>query len=195
MFSQPINYYAEEPVLSALNAAYSAIFAELSTETAMNLSNNVTIQDASEHKTEEYKDGEQFVEISDLHDVVQEWFDNCGLNCTMFDAHFADFDAADHPAKVDYDISLVKDSDAAALFNILYARDITVEVDDPYEEESDSHIEYDDFDYSDFIDFAANALEENPVFKDCNIEFDRVGGDINEGDEWTDLYFKIKYPE
>jgi hypothetical protein len=191
MFSQQVDYYAEEPVLSALNAAYSAIFAELQTETTMNFSNNIKVHNASEHAEDtEYEDSDIFVEIAQLQEIVQVWFDESGLTESVFQAGFSGLDNINESDKICYVITLTKDSDTEILFNILYARSITLETIE-LEHTSEQQIQYEDYDYSDFIGNASDALVNNTDLAEYVFEFDHVGGDSGDNKIYVDLYFKI----
>jgi len=135
------------------------------------------------------------VNLRDLHDIVEDWFNESGLNhqivfpLNMEEGGQSALEKLDqHETRISFHITLDQDSDSDILFSILYAQSIELSIeDDP------QTISYNDFDYSDFIDYCSDAL--SAIDTSATFEFDHIGGDVDSNTEYIDFYFTINYLE
>jgi hypothetical protein len=175
MFSQKIEYFAEEPVLSDLKSAFQALFDEVSSEKAMNFDNNVEI----------------FVDEKNLQDVVKSWVSDLDLDVAkiFLDAtsikEKLESKIAEQEEKIYFSIQLEKSGNANTLFNTLFAREITISPD------TDA-MNYEDYDYCDLMTFIEDQFTQ---FTTVEITHNHVGGDADSNTEYLDFNYDIEYKE
>jgi hypothetical protein len=197
MFSQKMSYYAEEPIFSALSACHNAIFNELSTENAMNFSNNVELIKIESELTNELKDSEIFVDEKNLQEMVKSWLNDLDLiaaNIFLPDLEITekiDKLIAEKETKFCFSLKLNREANSETLFNVLYATIRFAQKDDLNCIAENEQIEYVDYDYSDFTEMITSALSEYDEIEAAI--FSHTSRETQSTEEFIDFYYTIRY--
>jgi hypothetical protein len=191
-------YFAEKCLKEAFEECYSAIFAELNTEKAFNLNKNVEIIEDLYNYEDELKDDEMLIESPlQLKETIEYLIEECNLDIVnvfitekeildRLDGILTDLEEKDSVTK-DFSITLYKNSNAETLFNIMFARAITLLNVSNYEETIDYIIDYEDYDYSAITDFIDQTIMH--IAPDYDFSFDHIGGETQSDKEFLDLYY------
>ena len=87
MFTQKIEYFAEEPIRAVLKAVFQVLFNNVSSEKAMNFSNNVKIEE-TDHSNEELTDNEIYVDSCNLKEICENWVSELNLEDSFLDLNY-----------------------------------------------------------------------------------------------------------
>jgi hypothetical protein len=202
-------YFGEKCLEQAFTECYSVIFAELTTEKAMQLSNQVIIEHTiddddqnSEFYKEYFEDGDIYIEtprqlkraieylVADYctqEDIVAIYLNEKDI-LNRLDDILIELEDNDSVTK-DFSITLYKNSNAETLFNVIFARGIQFIDISNNEETIDYIIDYDDFDYSAITEFIDQIIMH--IAPDFDFQFDHIDGETQSDKEFLDLYYKF----
>lgn len=179
MVLQQVDYYfAEQCVLQAFKDCYSLLFEELNTENAFNLSEKVKIHEINQ-QLDEYSDYQIFVDCSNLKEQVEYLFDSFDLNIESvfiserqvreqiktIEQQLVDDQEEHDKIQVRIYFNCEKNSELDTLFMIRYARSLKLESVEINEFNTETTIEYSDFDYSDLDSYFESYLNESFIIK------------------------------
>lgn len=140
-------FFDNNKVKQAFEACIDVIERELSTSQSINLNEICTISE-EEHSDDEYVDDEIFVETHNIQEIIYFFLNEFEIDPRKF--YLSDDDIKnryeyvieDEIERSDFSISIEKNTNLDTLFNVLYARSISLE----------SVVQYEDFDYQEFFD-------------------------------------------
>lgn len=199
MLNQKVDFYfAEECVLQAFKDCYSLLFEELNTENAFNLSEKVKIHEINQ-QLDEYSDSDVFVDCSNLKEQIELIFEAFDVKIESIfiserqvreqiktiEQQLVDDQEEHDKIQVRLHFNCEKNSELDTLFMIRYARSLKLESVEINEFNTETSIEYSDFDYSELESYIDDYFAESKIIKSYIL-------DHYDSDENTfDIYYKI----
>lgn len=199
MVIQQVDYYfAEQCVKNAFDECIALLFDELMMNEAMNLSNNVKSHELNEQK-EEYSDSDVFVDCSNLKEQIESIFEAFDVKIESIfisetqvreqiktiEQQLVDDQEEHDKIQVRLHFNCEKNSELDTLFMIRYARSLKLESIEINEFDTETTIEYSDFDYSELESYIDDYFAESKIVKSYIL-------DHYDSDENTfDIYYKI----
>ena len=191
MLNQIDYYFDEQCIYDCFNACKNALWRNLNSEKAMQLDSLVKIHEVSEsNKNDDYENA-IVVDISNLQElmktIINEFYDDSEIAGLFMNVDYIREKietAIRDQSKLNCAITLERNSDLTMLFTLYFAQSISTT---RYDLENE--LQYEDFDYSEFIDMIESELENNPSidsFEKCN-----VGGEVQSEQEYIDIYYQI----
>jgi hypothetical protein len=192
-------YFAEKCLLEAFESCKAAIFAELSSAKAIELEKNVIVMD--HEKDSEYTDDAICIDsVSVLKEQVAFLIKEFEIDLVAIYLTESDIQQRinvikeelkeseeDHIIK-DFSLEFVNDSHASVLFNVMFARQVSLLDINDNEPGTEYKIEYEDYEYTEIFDKINDCLDNIIEFE---YEYDHTGGDVGNNAEYLELYYKF----